>query len=141
MGVKVAQPKKAFAAKPTNLCFILKTYMAQRENNSESHPLTSLECHGMHTCTGNTRGQSGKHLQLTPRKNKTTPMTASEANDMSEWEQTSFWSFFIAAFLFSKSVCLESTSHLTKYSLMFWQRHSSVLRAKVGKATSLESTN
>lgn len=108
MGGKFAQPKKAFAAKPTNLCFIPKTYMAQRENNSESRSLTSLECHGMHTCTGNTRGQSDKHLQLTPRKNKTTPMTASEANDMSEWEQTSFWSFLLLLFFFQNLFALNS---------------------------------
>lgn len=43
VGSKVAQPKKAFAAKPYNLCFIPRTYMAQRENNSESCPLTSLD--------------------------------------------------------------------------------------------------
>lgn len=48
---------------------------------------------------------------------------------------------FYCCFSFLKSVCLDSTSHLTKYTLMFWQRHSSVLRAKVGKATSLESAN
>lgn len=103
-GGKVAQPKKAFAAKPTNLCFIPKTYMAQRENNSESCPLTPLERCGMCPCTGDPTGQSGKHLQLTPRKNKTTPMTASEANGMSEWEQTSFWSFLLLLFFFK--ICL-----------------------------------
>lgn len=42
-GVRLLSQKKAFAAKPYNLCFIPRTYMAQRENNSESCPLTSLD--------------------------------------------------------------------------------------------------
>lgn len=129
---EVVRPKKTFVTpNPTTCVSFLRPTWHKEKTTLQVVPWPPCECRGMCACTG-------KHLQLTPSKNKTPLMTAGEANDVSKWEHL-FCNLYCC---FLSFVCLESTSPLTKapYSLTFWQKHSPVLRAEVGKATSLEST-